>query len=320
MNSEIFAPGELRIALGAVRAIDPYPTIDQDRFLSAIARLHGVLLDPASLPAPTYDETARVVTDPRTRRRVLELAVVMTLIDGQTLPVPSANVSSLARALGVNEHETRELRELAARHHLMARIDFTRRIGGRPLGETWREERWKGVRKTFVPVLNAGEDRALAARYRALAGLPEESFGFALYQYYRSNEFALPGEPGGPPPRGVSHDLAHVLSGYDSDPSGALQHAAFQAACARSDGLLYLYFGIVQFHLGVRFAPLAKTETGFLDVDKVRAALARGAACPVDLADPWDFWPLLAKPLASVRAELGLPPLEPPHTHQHLAA
>jgi hypothetical protein len=320
MDIQVFAPEELPVALGAVRGIDPYPTQDQDRFLRAIARLHGSELDPRALPRPSPAETARLITGPLARKRVLELAVVMAIIDGQVLPVPTANVSELARALGVDERTTRTLRELGARHHLMARIDFTRRIAGRLLGEAWREERWQGVQKTFTPVFNIGEDPDTAARYQALARLPADSFGFALWEHYRSNQFAFPGEAGGIPERAIFHDLGHILSGYRTDPEGEIQQAAFQAGFVRNDGLLFLYFGLVQFHLGVRLTPMAKSDTGYLDADKVTRALARGAACKVDLSDHWDFWPLLPERLELVRAQLGIPPLEPQSTRSHLAA
>jgi hypothetical protein len=320
MDLRVFAPADLPIALGAVRAIDPHPTQDQDRFLGAIARLHGRYLEPKSLPRPAPEQTARAFTDPATRKRLLELAVVNAIIDGQVLPVPTANVSMLARALDFGERETRLLRELAARHHLRARIDFTRRIAGRLTGDAWREDRWQGVRKVFAPVFNIGEDPLTASRYQALGHLPADSFGFALFEHYRSNDFAFPGEPGGIPERAVFHDLGHLLSGYGTDPEGEIQQAAFQAGFVRDEGLLFLYFGIVQFHLGVRLTPFSEVDRGMLDVESIESAFARGAACKVDLSDRWDYWPLFAKPLELVRAELGVPPLEPPHTRPHLAA
>jgi len=320
MGIKIFSSGDLPIALGAVRAIDPYPTFDQDRFLRAIARLHGVKIDPKSLPLPFPEETARIITDPHERGQLLELAAVMAIIDGQVLRAPTANVAALARALGVSEQDMHAMRARVARHHLMARIDFTRRIGGRLSGAVWREDRWNGVRKTFAPVIDIGEDRATAARYQALGRLPADSFGFALFEHYRSNDFAFPGEPGSVPERGIFHDLGHVLSGYATDPDGEIQQAAFQAGFVKDDGLMFLYFGIVQFHLGVRLTPLAKAETGYLDVEKVVAAFERGAGCRVDLSDHWDFWPLLPKPLERVRAQLGVPPLQPHGLHPHLAA
>jgi hypothetical protein len=301
MDIRAFAPADLTTALGAVRAIDPYPTQDEDRLLRAVARLHGENLDPRTLPQLTPAATARVITDPQVRRRVVELAVVMAGIDGQVLPVPTANVSMLARALGVGEKQTRALRELAQRHHLLARIDLTRKMSG-------------------TPVFDAGEDPKTAARYRALARLPRDSLGFALWEHYCSNEFAFPGEAGSLPERAVFHDLGHILSGYGTDPQGELQQAAFRAGSVGHDGFVFLYFGIVQFHLSLRLAPIASAESGVFNVEEISAALARGAACKVDLSDRWDFWPLLAKPLHAVRAELAVPPLEPPHTQSHLAA
>jgi len=57
-----------------------------------------------------------------------------------------------------------------------------------------------------------------------------------------------------------------------------------------------------------------------LDVEKVAVALARGAACNIDLSDHWDFWPYMPRPLDDVRRELGIPPLEaPPGTPLALA-
>jgi hypothetical protein len=45
--------------------------------------------------------------------------------------------------------------------------------------------------------------------------------------------------------------LGHVLSGYDTDPDGEIQQAAFQAGFVRKDGFMFLFFGIAQFHLGL---------------------------------------------------------------------
>ena len=110
------------------------------------------------------------------------------------------------------------------------------------------------------------------------------------------------------PERMVFHDIGHVLSGYDTDPHGEIQQAAFQSGFMRQDGFAFLFFGIMQFHLGLRVTPVARPEVGHFDVDKVMTALARGAACGVDISE-WDFWPHLARPLSEVRAALGVPPV-----------
>lgn len=88
--------------------------------------------------------------------------------------------------------------------------------------------------------------------------------------------------------------LGHVLAGYGTDPQGEIQQAAFQAGFVRDNGFMFLLFGILQFHVGMRITPIAKSYEGLFDVPRVLEALRRGAACKVE-----------------VRAELGVPPLVP---------
>ena len=47
---------------------------------------------------------------------------------------------------------------------------------------------------------------------------------------------------------------------------------------------------------------------GLFVPERVLAALERGVAVKVDLSRGWDPWPLFPRPLADVRAELGVPP------------
>ncbi len=307
MDIRVFTPENLAIALGAVRAIDSQPTRDQDRFLRSIARLHGAELDPSTLPVPSFAETARAVTDPHQRKRLVELAVIMATVDGFVLSKPTANVLALGRALGIEEPEMHNLERIAGDQHFIARVDLTRQAMGRLVGEVWRDEHLAGVLRFLRPIV-AG-DEALAAKYRALGELPAGSFGRALFDHYRSNGFPFPGEKNGIPEKGVFHDLGHVLSGYHTDPDGEIQQAAFQAGFVRNAGFLFLYFGVVQFHLGIKITPVAEPEVGYFDVDKVTTALARGAALKVDLSDRFDFWPFMPRALADVRRELGVPPL-----------
>jgi hypothetical protein len=309
MDIAIFAPDELPIALGAVRAVDPDPSPPQDRFLGAVARLHRSVIDPGALPAPRPEETAALIADPRRRKRLLQLAIVMTTIDGSVAPATAANVVRLAGALGVDERGVGTLRKMAAHHETLARIDLVRRVFGRIAGIGWRDERWAGLRKVLGLFGGGAEDEALARRYARLGLLPAGSFGRALWEFWTAHDFAMPGQKHGIPEFGIFHDLGHVLAGYETDPEGELQQAAFQAGYVRNDGFMFLFFAIAQFHLGLKITPIAPALTGHLDVDKVMTALARGAACTVDLSDGWDHWPHMKRPLAEVRAELRIPPL-----------
>jgi hypothetical protein len=308
MDIAVFPRQELPTALGALRAFHPAPSEAQQHFIEVIGRLHGVDVD-GELPEPSIEETAAVIADPHRRKRLVQLAMVTTMIDGEIDSREAASVERFARALQVDERATRTMRQLASQQNFMARLDLTRRILGRFAGEAWREERWAGLRKMVAPVTDGGEDVSTAWRYKQLGLLPLGTFGRAFWEHVTVRQFAFPGESGGIPERMVFHDLGHVLAGYDTNPQDEIQQAAFQSGFVRNDGFAFLFFGLVQFHLGVKVTPIAEAELGLFDVDKVMTALARGAACTVDLSDHWDFWPLMPLPLERVRADLGIPPL-----------
>lgn len=299
MDITVFPANELPIALGAIRAVEPDARPEHDQLIEAIARLHGATINPYLLPSPTPAETAAVIVDPHRRKRLVQLAMVMTMVDGNVDVEPARAVMTLAHALDIPERAVRTLQRIATRHDLLVRLDVTRRIGGKILGRAWRERQFGGI----------VENAELARRYNRLGLLAEGSFGRALWEHWVSNDFGMPGQKHGLPELAVFHDVGHVLSGYSTRPEGEIQQAAFQAGFVRDDGFMFLFFGIAQFHLGHKLTPIADAYVGKLDVDAVMTALARGAACKVDISDGWSFWPHVERPLAEVRAELGVTPL-----------
>jgi hypothetical protein len=309
MDIAVFPPEELPFALGAVRAVEPEPTPPQDRFLEVLGRLHSQPIDPRALPTPSLDDLAGIIKDPHRRKRLLQLALVMTTIDGEVGRAPAASVARLAAALGVDERGVSTLHKLAAHHDNLARIDLLRRVGGRIFGGVYREGGIGGVGKLLAAGFGGGENPETSRRFNRLGLLPEGSFGRAIWEHWVANDFALPGQAGGLPDVAIFHDVGHVLSGYGTDPEGEIQQAAFQAGFIRNDGFMFLFFGIVQFHLGIRITPIAPAEIGYLDIEKVMTALGRGAQCTADLSDRWDFWAHAERPLAELRAELHIPPL-----------
>jgi tellurite resistance protein len=313
MDFPMLSPHEMPVALRAwatVAQADGAMTQAERHLLEVIAEIHGTKIDAARLDAIEPREVAETVNDPHRAKRVVQLAMVVAMADGNVTEARASAVRSLAEALGIDERGLRVLHEIAHGHRLLARVDMTRRIVGRLGGSVLEDEGLAGVGRMVGPAIFGTEDKELGDRYRALERLPRGTFGRAYFEWARERGFALPGEKGGFPERGLFHELGHVLAGYGTDPQGEIQQGAFQAGFVRTDGFMFLMFVIMHFHLGLRITPIAKAETGLFDIDLVMRALARGSRCKVDLSDHWNMWRYVAKPLDQVRAELGIEPIE----------
>jgi len=308
MDIAIFEPQELRLVLGALRDValanDAF-TPAEAALIEGVAELHGHSVVAADLPRVSLDELSRVLVDPHRRKRALQLGIIVGLVEGQPLEVTWRAVAAMAKALDVSDESLRVLDELTHGHAMLVRYDMVRRVqrfasrGGGP----------SFVKVALPTLLGLGRDPHLAARYYALADYPEESLGRALFRHFFENDFAMPGEKGGLPELMLFHDVGHVVSGYGVDPQGEIQQAAFQAGFARHDGFVFLLFGILQFHLGLRITPIAKGQRNLFDVRKVLRALARGAACRIDFSDRFDFFKYAPEPLDELRARWGVPAL-----------
>jgi hypothetical protein len=308
MDLKIFPPHELTAVLRALRDV----AVTNDRFTEAeraliegIARIHGREIDADSLEPISFHQVSRVVTDPHRRKRAVQLAIVMALVEGVPDRAAERDVAGLAQALEIDEAGLEVLYELTHGRAMLARVDMIRRAGR----FIRNAKGFPGAPQMALTMLGFGKGNPdLAWRYRALGSCAPGSLGRAAYDHFVDNGFAFPGEPGGIAM--AFHDVGHVLSGYGTDPQGEIQQAAFQAGFARRDGFTFLLFGILQFHAGMRITPVAKGYRGLFDVRLVLQALHRGAACKLDLSEDFDVFENKDRPLEQVRAELGIPPLE----------
>lgn len=308
MDIAVFAPAELELVLralvGVARANGTFTLPERD-FVEAVARIHGSHVDPAELAPVAPEAVAAGVRDPQRRKRVVQLAIVTALVEGEPPRATEEAVVALARALDMDEAGLRVLRDVAHGHSLLARFDMGRRIRD----FMTRVDTFPGLFKVALTAVGATDD-VVAARYQALATRPVGSFGRALYDHFREHHFPLPGERRGFPDGMLFHDVGHVLSGYGVDPEGEIQQAAFQAGFCRRDGFVFLLFGVLQFHAGLQLTPVARPQRGLFDTKKVLRALERGAACSVDLSDgAFNLWDYVEMPLEEMRARLGVPPL-----------
>jgi hypothetical protein len=307
MDIEVFTPRELMVVLGALRhvaTVNARFTQAEKDLIEGVARIHGMELDAERLEPVAYEQVARVVLDPHRRKRAVQLAIVTALVEGTPSPETGESVRRFARALGLDEGGLDVLYELSQGRALLARVDMTRRIG-RFLRNT-REA--PGFLDIALPLIGIGnDDPVLAHRYRALGNCGRGTLGRAVFDHYVHNGFEFPGTARGVPAFAAFHEIGHVLSGYGTDPRGELNQAAFQAGFARKDGFSFLLFGILQFHIGLRIAPLGDHRQGLFDVAQVLEALERGAACQVDLGAGFDLFRNKGRSLEEVRSELGIP-------------
>jgi hypothetical protein len=290
MDIVVFAPDELPVALAALRALVAIPSARQKRFIEVLARLHGQHVRGDRIwPAP-LTLVATTIRGAHQRKRLVQLAVMMSMTGAQVEHAMAHAVAALARALTVREPAVMLLSLLAHGRTRAARINVLARVMRKLLTDARRAHGLGGVHTLLAGLLQRDREH----RLERLAEYPTGSLGRALFEHIKTN------------PRALFHDLGHVLSGYDTDARGELQQGAFQAGFVRRDGFAFLLFALLQFHLGIRLTPLAAAAVGRFDIEKVLTALARGAACTIDLSSDWNFWRSAALPLASVRETLGI--------------
>lgn len=112
MNIAVFPPQELETALATVRALHPDASTARDRFVRAIASMHGVSIDPSALPRLSFAQTAAVITDPVRRKRLVQLALVSSLLAGEFAPAIERAVAQLCDALGLDDSALRAARAM----------------------------------------------------------------------------------------------------------------------------------------------------------------------------------------------------------------
>jgi hypothetical protein len=320
MDIAIFSTQELPLVLRSLITVAAKPealTLREQQFLDTIVALHqsrdSADRHPAILASlVTPSQVAQVITQPHHRKRLLQMAIVMAMVDGETTPHQQKALRSLANALSIDEQGLRVLQEATKGHQLLARFDLFRRMMKKIVAPAFHDEGIVGVKKIIESIFfKGGEDPVVAEKYHRLGKLPKGTLGYAFWQHYTDNHFAFPGEAGGIPERLVFHDLGHLLAGYDTSPEGEIQQGAFQAGFIRKDGFAFLLFVIFQFHWGVKITPIADASEGLFDIPLVIHALQRGSACTVDLSDRWNFWEVVDLPLEEVRARYGIPPFCP---------
>ena len=283
---------------------------DHERaLLVTAARCVGVEVDVDMLEPMAATAVAEAITDPADRLMILQGAVLMAIADGDATRDEIAVLHQLRDALGVDEGALRSLERLADGHRTLAMFEMMRRA---PILGDIRAKYGLGAFAKLVAQLIGLQrtDEALAWRYEELGLLAEGTLGREFWRHCRQRRFGFPGERGGLQEFTVQHDFLHVLTGYDTDPDGEMQIAAFTAGMRRDKAFFFLFFPVMMFNVGVGPTQVAgvHTTTGLFDPDKLFAAMERGHAVTRDLILDWDYWPEVELPVVELRRKYGISP------------
>ena len=298
-------------AMKTVAMADGALSESERHLLASIQSILGTNHPVDQLEPITPHELARALTDRQIRSQLVQGLVVMSLIDEKTNEQEIDLVERLAEALEVHAPEVQDLRYVLTGEMLRLRIDLARRFWLRDkVKEIWNTEGIRGIYKFVGGMIGKYEDAALAARYRALEKYPAGSLGQEYWEYCRRNKFPLPGEKGGAAEQILFHDCALVLSGYGTTPEEEVQVACFSAGFQRRDPWTFVFFVLLQFHVGIRMTPVTTARTGFFDPVKAMIAIRRGAGMNVDLNSGWDYWPVMGEQVEELRKRYNILPSE----------
>ena len=296
------------LLLGAMD-VEQGPTDEQVAVLSAIVAGYWgrTDLDLGTVARLGPGEAAAAVTDPAHRRRVRELMVLLELCRHPTSAAQTARVDEYATALGEDGPGLALTRELVAGGAEAASADYQRFINDQHL--EFDEPTLRGMLGD-----DAAANEALGARLRALHDLPPGTLGYEYVEFYRRNGITLPGEDPNSPAMFVAHDMSHVIAGYEPTGQGELSLGAMQLAIDDNDAHWMALLGNLGVHEAGFLGPGAIVpKTGTLTragaAEMFARAFLRGSRCTGDFTLV-DHLALADLPLAEVRAQFGVPPLD----------
>lgn len=247
-------------------------------------------LDADDLPGITPAALARAIGPEALRTEAAGFITVMAFVDGRLDPAKMRRVLAHAHALGVEGSYVDEIAQAADGELKQALAHMVRDNMESVTGQAWTgpvASLDQDILAWMLPYRDA-PDPALAARFHALAELPESTLGHSLLAHFRANDYAFPGEADGLNAAfSLPHDVAHVFAGYDTDPRGELLVSTFTAGMhpvhPLSGHILPVLFS---WHLGIRINDVAKSAEGALDPEGFWLAWARGRRMKADLFAP----------------------------------
>ena len=212
----------------------------------------------------------------------------------------------IARSLGCDDTLIDNIVAIANESAATAKADLFRRFLSERIdveSETIREH----MNRHDLDAITRPSD--IERYHQLITEAPEGSLGAEMRFFYSDAKFDIPGTPGVPLPVEFlgSHDIHHVLAGYNTSAQGEAYTAVFNAANAEA-GIGWLSVVLLQWHQGIKLGVFPEGHS-HLDPAQMADAALRGSQTTTDVYDAhWDWMALLSLPLDEVRSSLGIPP------------
>jgi hypothetical protein len=282
-------------------------------------RLLGQDLDFETIEPLSPAEAVGTLASSAEREELIQLMVAIEILCN---PIPERlerSVVQWATALRVHERSLLYARELARGELTKAVHDFYRLnwIGDLDRRSPEFEELLRHAGdKAYALTIEA--DAAEAARWSALGSCPQGSIGRSLWDFYQMRGFPVPGQPGSVNATVAQHDWIHVLADYGTTPMGEIEVSSLQNSTTRTPGAMLGLVGVLAlFESGLMPASLVVAQQpghSLSDpggIERMAEAVARGAACNVDLLLDVDFFQRANEPLEEIRERFAIQPKSP---------
>ena len=258
-------------------------------------------------------ELAAMVDDERARRRFHVVLVTLELARHPFSPAQVERVEEFAAALDLNGADLEICRGWITGGADAAMADWMRCFGSR--AASLAEPSLQGVGSRDDAWESGPIDHELLARLDELGHLGEGSLGRSYVEFYRRNGIEIPGSASTSVMTAVavSHDMNHVIAGYEPTGQGEIALGAFQMAMNDSEDNLAQFLGNLLIHeAGVLdpggFSPKSGSLLRPGAIELLGEAFDRGSRCRSDFTHV-DHLSMAAWSLDEVREEFGVVPV-----------
>jgi hypothetical protein len=293
------------------------PVLIEEECLAAAQR-HLLGLDPPmkGLHRTLPDDLAQLLDTPQLRKSTVRLLATLSIVDKNVSAAKVDVVEEVAKRLGVREFGVQMMHNVARGRYRRDGVSLMTRFINHYWSYTGRASvrDWAAILWPFMPWMPGlrGYLRLdeTSARYKALANLPSDTLGNAVYRYYATRGFPVPGDHQAIPEGWARHEVYHVIANYNTSLHGELLLAGFIGGNTDEMCLDLMLPALVQLHAGKTFVP-GPTAEDLLKPDDFFRAVARGAAMKVDLLKGWRLWEFSTMRLADFRERVGIPAFTP---------